>query len=485
MGNRDLNKLRLSSELAESDMERPIEDIAGPFWDRNAPNLKEYLEDLQTKKSGDDSKPTTSLEELNTRPERLRYMLKHTLGCPDTFEFRREEVQLLTHIYGQYPPDAETQHATPIHTSESEGICQDPAIEVTDEQVVDSFLYEISPEGSLRQYLHLSSIAAIVGNTVFVHGALDRLTMKYVPSIETKFQIPTSPPPQFTEAHTTTDPTDGTMIDNVHEWVTALNEYIQHGLKDFESRPEWNDERTTRGGEALMAIQNRPSMWGRSIVCNSYADGGVITTEEAIEERQRALQTAQEASDPLAFEGIASDVMDPVPSKWLLEHGIQRIVVGHKPTGDCAAVLSSKYTGVEIVAVDTSYSHRRGFATTKTKFGNNRGDAIAMVEIAGKDGFTNWLETSGVLACGTEYFSHANKFPTLSSFNGEEELGEHSDDNVGEGDPHLGMKLSDGWWVKACRGSNYHLCRGSGRFVEYDVRPMQEIMDDLVDTRSE
>ena len=156
MGNRDLNKLRLSSELSESDMKRPIDDIGRPFWDRTAKSLREHLEEIQENEGSD-------LDKLNTRAERLRYMLKHTLGCPDTFEFRREEMQILTQIYGQYPPNVEHHDITPIHTKlDAEETIS--AIKVTDEEVVDSFLHEMSPEGSLRQYLKLSSIAAIVGS---------------------------------------------------------------------------------------------------------------------------------------------------------------------------------------------------------------------------------------------------------------------------------------------------------------------------------
>ena len=32
------------------------------------------------------------------------------------------------------------------------------------------------------------------------------------------------------------------------------------------------------------------------------------------------------------------------------------MVVGHKPSGDCAAVLSASHTGVEVVSADTSYA---------------------------------------------------------------------------------------------------------------------------------
>ena len=293
--------------------------------------------------------------------------------------------------------------------------------------------------------------------------------MKFVPSLDTKFEIPKSPPPPFAAPYTAT-PKDGKIIENVHEWVRSLNDYLQHGLKDFADRPEWNDERTSRGGEALLAIQCRPAMWGRSVVSNSYANGGVIATADAEEERKRALISARELSDPLVFEGIASNVMDPAPARWLLEHGIRRVVVGHKPTGDCPAVLSTEYTGVEIAAVDTSYSDRKdlgdGGNVGAKKFGEKRGRAIAMVEVTGEDAFSNWLEISGVLACGAEY---SNRFPILGS----------SDDESEFGDPHLGRKLADDWWVKDAVLPNYHLCRGIGRFIEYDVRPMQDVIDDI------
>jgi hypothetical protein len=81
--------------------------------------------------------------------------LRHTLGCPDTFEFRREEIQILTQIFGQYPPRLETHDFTPIGDLDNE-----PSyIRVDDEDVVNSFLYEISKEGSLYQYLKLSQVS--------------------------------------------------------------------------------------------------------------------------------------------------------------------------------------------------------------------------------------------------------------------------------------------------------------------------------------
>jgi hypothetical protein len=287
--------------------------------------------------------------------------------------------------------------------------------------------------------------------------------MKFVPSLDAKFEIPSQHPLSTSNA-----PTDGSIVECVHEWVESLNDFLVQGLADFDERPEWNEDRSSRGGESLLAIQCRPAVWGRSVVCNSYADGGVIATTDADVMRNEALGCARERLDPLVFEGIASDVMDPIPANWLLDHGIQRIVVGHKPTGDCPAVLSSKYVGVEIVAVDTSYADRRDLDCAK-RFGDGRGNAIAIVEITGVSPSTTRLEMSGVLACGTEY---RNTFPRLSNDGNTE-----GDDDVG--DPHLGTRLTGGWWIKAAVPPYYHLCRGSGRFVEYKIQPMQVAIEQL------
>ena len=62
--------------------------------------------------------------------------------------------------------------------------------EISDEDVVKSCLDEVEKEdGSLRQYLLHGSVAAIFGNTLFVHGALDRLNIGYVPLPRTRFEV--------------------------------------------------------------------------------------------------------------------------------------------------------------------------------------------------------------------------------------------------------------------------------------------------------
>lgn len=161
VGNRDLNKIRYTAELSTEDMARPVADIPRPHWDPNAPSLLEHLQSV-AQETG------RAVNEVNTRFERLRYMHLHTLGCPNTIAFRREELAALSQ-----------------RTTE----------DVSDEEVLESCIHEIASErGSLRQYLHHGCVAAVFGNTLFVHGALDRHTMQFVPAENTRFELPEANP---------------------------------------------------------------------------------------------------------------------------------------------------------------------------------------------------------------------------------------------------------------------------------------------------
>lgn len=423
VGNRDLNKLRYTAELSEADMARPIDEIPRAHWDPKATNLREHLEKVAAQTG-------VSVEAANTRAERVKYMHQHTLGCAETFEFRRQEMALL------------------------EGR---PEATISDEEVVDNFIHDVaSPEGALRQYLEHGSVGAVIGNTLFVHGAIDRITMGFVPAPRTPFENPSEKPPA------------GAFKEDLGEWVEAMNAYLQEGLKDHAERPFWDAERKSRGGEALMALQNRCAMWGRTVISNCYSDGGIITNPAA--EKHRAAAWAAAETDALKFEAACSNPKDPEVAAWLLKNQIRRVVVGHKPSGDSPAVLSAAYTGVEIVSGDTSFSD--------TRAPDNRGIAVTSLDISGESAVANHLEFHGILRDGV---MHRGRQHTLGG--AEEGRG---------GDPLLGTETEDGWWYKtridddggfggggggAAALAVYRQCKGEGRTVEYrDVNVPGEVL---------
>ena len=223
-------------------------------------------------------------------------------------------------------------------------------------------------------------MAAVVGNTLFVHGAVDANTMGIVPQ-HTRFELPTEKSP----AAKTDLP--------VAEWADAMNAYLAAGMQDHADRPDWDSKRETRGGESLMALQNRCAMWGRSIVSNCYADGGNISTPQAEAKREQAWARAE--TDALAYEGVSSNPRDVSVAQWLRAGGIRRVITGHKPTGDSPAVCSSEYTGVEVITADTSFSD-----TSKP---DNRGAAIASVLVQGESSTANHTEIAGTLRDGRHF----------------------------------------------------------------------------------
>ena len=419
VGNRDLNKLRFSAELSEDDMKRPLDSIPGPHWDLKAPTVSDYLVQLAKESKADN----TSI--VNTRVNRLKYMLKHTLGCPKTFEFRREELSIL----------------------------ENDALEnISDEQVLESFVAEVANEdGSLYQYIQHGNVAVRIGNTLFVHGSVDESNMKYIPQ---HIRFENAKKPQAPQK----------VIENLDDWVKELNNYLKIGLIDYKRRPLWDKARESRGGESLMALQNRSASWGRTVVVNCYGDGGNISSAAAIEYLNDEERRQRSKIDPLAFEGVSSDPRNQIVADWLLKYGIQRVVVGHKPCGDSPAVCSALYTGVEFCCADTSYSD--------TNSVDNRGSAVACTEISGFSPFDNSLILRGILRDGTKYESMHNRLHS----------GTRIDDSVG--DSLLGRELKNRMWVKASYkisgngddGLMYHCSKGERRNVMYRRISKAEIM---------
>jgi len=95
---------------------------------------------------------------------------------------------------------------------------------------------------------------------------------------------------------------------------------------------------------------------------------------------------------------------------------VRRLVVGHKPSGDSPAVLCSRYTGVEVISADLSYSDVRAE--------DNRGVAVAGVILQGESLHVNHAVVFGTLHDGRDF---QGRMATLGG----------SEDGLG-GDPLLG-----------------------------------------------
>jgi len=198
IGNRDANKLRLASELQEECIKDAavLTDSSFPYWDaaekRVTPQM--FLDKNQVDNGGRE----------NTAANRLRYILKHTMGADGAFEMRRVELSIIRNCGKE---------------------------DVSDEDVVESYRNEVDPakEGDnfMLNYLQQGKLAYVFGEHLFVHGAVSETNVGTVPG-STK------------------------RIERVEEWVDALNAWCRGEVAAFESDPYSGKNGRDRKGSGLM-----------------------------------------------------------------------------------------------------------------------------------------------------------------------------------------------------------------------------------------
>jgi hypothetical protein len=177
------------------------------------------------------------------------------------------------------------------------------AKEVSDEAVVDSYVSEVQPGGAMRDYLQLGQIAALLGNTLVVHGgATPRAPPAALPPTPSS-RGPAAPAgaiDSYTYNVVPTGPAAGPWfrlaervppmreVASVREWVDEHNRMLRESLTDHDERPTWDAARGARGGEFALAIQCRPAMMGSAPVAACYSDGGNIHSEVAAQHLQQS-----------------------------------------------------------------------------------------------------------------------------------------------------------------------------------------------------
>ena len=187
IGNRDANKLRFPSELFENytDEKAFLKKYNNfPYWGEKESRvtLKNYLKKNNFK--------------LNIK-NRLKYILKHTMGCKDdSFERRRRELSI---------------------------ILKKDINSVKDEDVVSSFLNSVMPipknvnssnDNYMLKYLINGKIAHIFGKHIFVHGSINEKNIGYVPKSKEN-------------------------IEDINIWVDKLNQWFHKELIEYIKNPKY------------------------------------------------------------------------------------------------------------------------------------------------------------------------------------------------------------------------------------------------------
>ncbi|KPI83659.1 hypothetical protein ABL78_7298 [Leptomonas seymouri] len=336
----------------------------------------------------------------------LQWALKHKLGCSNTFEHRRHELEALRRL-----------------RDSSDASHRGGAVVVSDSEVADSFFTAAQPGGVYYEYLRASVLSVVLDGVLFVHGGVNGRNAGFLPSLAAttyaeqrvagEWWLPElQPGPAAAEvgervarapspAHTLTPPTPTAKGKSALEWLSALSSFKVTAFQEWASG-------TGRCGEAL-----RGYVYPRVVAPHSIAVG-----------------TVMEQDGP-------HHICLPVAA-YLAESGIHTICGGHQPVGDTPAVVRQP-GGLMIVDADTSYCGRGNAFCSHC---NKRGAAV--VELVFDSGDDSEADAA--------VSDHGEASPPSTATSSLVVHGLRADGEPYEmdlfADLRVGRCVGDGWWVR-------------------------------------
>eukprot|EP01031_Cornospumella_fuschlensis_P035299 gene35299-42771_t len=281
LGNRDINKLRLPFSLHEATLKRHDPQV---YWVR----------------SEHDKAAAKTLVKEGCRDSKMKWILSHTMGAPQSFEFRRQELQVI-------------HNNSPV---------------IPDSMVTQSYLDLLArPEGLLCKYLRYGQISLVLGDVLFLHGAVQDYNHGWLPPSKNRAQ--------------------GSYEDDCRAWSERINAFQKQEIEDYISH-----------ASSYLEPASSSSAIGR---------GGIWEVGGGYDHPQpgsRLLQygmgwTADRQLNPSVIYATylkagSVEKMGQKAADWLKKAGVRRLVVGHQPHGDAPYILNQH--GVTCICADNAYS---------------------------------------------------------------------------------------------------------------------------------
>ncbi len=188
LGNRDINKMRIPQEIgiASTSYSKSLPFHGGVYWFKGTglqgdPELiRSYLQETKVEEENKEIDNRSDILISNNAPERLRWILKKTMGSPDAFELRRNELKQEK----EFLKSQKLGQVKKIKGNES-----DPTF-VSDIEVVESYRESCHPTyGVMGKYLARSKLCLRIGCALFMHGSLPittRVVSAYKTSLENR-----------------------------------------------------------------------------------------------------------------------------------------------------------------------------------------------------------------------------------------------------------------------------------------------------------
>lgn len=323
LGNRDINKMRIWPELKQLSEEE--EQKSAVFWHKTKYNNH-----------------TSS-----TLVDRLKWMLSRTMGSPDAFEFRKEELSKEQ----QQPVTENDVVQSYMETCRPEGIRASFA---------DSTSRGEEKHGLMAQYLNSANIMCKIGSILFLHGALP------------------SPP-----ATTNNESIHCTMKEYFNYAMPWLSSITSTTNKEISTPQQWMDATNQFAAEQISLWNNltvadirNKTIWSTAGGYTSNAN--VVPGGSILQYGMSSLPNKAKNPTVVYNSWLSSSSNNTTASLVTFDHSwlssfykmfsIQAIITGHKPHGDMPLPIRvytsdspspnscEKDTPHWIISCDTSYS---------------------------------------------------------------------------------------------------------------------------------
>ena len=503
LGNRDINKIRMTQELGlpsspNSDPKVPYHP--GLTWFRGSGRV------------GDPEGPLPSMDP----GERLRWILGNTMGSPDAMEHRR--LELLWEKKG-----CQEENSRWMTGEEAESL-------ISDLEIVRSYQESCHPNGEMGRFLAEGLLAARVGPILFVHGSLPltKETMAEAKENQSKdsiwddltFCMPwmNKTYHDYGADHKFSTASD-LGVETIEDWLVEVNQFCVKNVQAWKKHILEIESKDNQKGEVLNDSdkeESKDDIWayragygnGPSYSGTFYSDliqygmgmipGGkknptVVYNSFTPEGMPTYFLPPDGVSDDANLGQDSSDVA-MCTREFFERSKVQLILTGHKPQGDMPSPIKVG-SASWVICADTSYSgdtkwfHDQNNATApetmekrqqlqeNARKNLGRGDSLSfrgetavsevLVELA--NGKLQSIRYHGVLSDGTEYESvdlvdADSEAPTTS-------VGKVAPTSMvpdPSNSPHEGR-----WWTKGvCRDGSRLYYAGEGYNVwNYIVAP--------------
>lgn len=314
LGNRDINKIRITQEIQQKKHD-------GCWWFKGLNVIGDPLHSNSSNKRI----PCDQIE-------RLKWMLKSTMGSPDAFQFRLEELDTVTSTSA-----------------------------VKEKDVLESYLNICRPDGLFGQYIKHAHLILKIDDILFMHGGLPITNIIIQQQLESSsknhnlwddFSFAT---PWLVKESTQTIKKKKKKI-TFQEWIDMLHDFKTTEYHAWESKfkktKEIDEEdrklwctrggyEDTRDGEALMQY----GMFSMPTGDHKEENPTVVYSSWLYDGMPKMFDTSQKM-----YQEILQDFFNTTRIKLIL--------TGHKPHGDCALPMKVNHNSGNswIISADTSYS---------------------------------------------------------------------------------------------------------------------------------